>query len=168
LNESWDAVLVFAAEYDKKTRDLDQDTKSRLSRGLEIWRKDTDKKIIVAGGVKHPTIVGRRIAHDMRDWLIQHKVPSNKIIIEPDSANTAENLINSFAIIRSGDYKNIVLVSNRLHLRRIQYLIGKLWYLCDGTSFEYQPSERITLWNIGSEAFSWGKIFVKGGNIQRQ
>ena len=54
-------------------------------------------------------------------WLCERGISSERLIMEADSASTAENLSNSFAIIRQlGDNPigNVTLLSSAYHLYR--------------------------------------------------
>ena len=58
----------------------------------------------------------------MCDWLVAHGVSPDRLIVEDESANTYENLRNSFALIDAGADSNIAVVSSSYHLYRAKLI----------------------------------------------
>ena len=60
-------------------------------------------------------------ARAMHDWLVQHGLPEERVLMEPKATSTQENLSYSFEIIRDrGDEPdgNVAIVSSAYHLFR--------------------------------------------------
>ncbi len=67
-------------------------------------------------------------AEAMRRWLTSNGVAPERIIMEPRSTNTSENLGNSLALIPEAREARIAVCSSEYHLYRAQYLARKLGY----------------------------------------
>ena len=78
-----------------------------------------DSIAIVSGGMgKGEDITEARAMHD---WLVQHGLPEERVLMEPNATSTEENLRYSFEIIRNrGDEPdgNVAIVSSAYHLFR--------------------------------------------------
>ena len=92
--------------------------------GVVNWLEDSpETMIIVSGGQGSGENMTE--AQCMYDWLLEHGIDSSRIIMEPDSTSTLENLTNSFAIIRSrGDEPdgNVAIGSSVYHLYRAKQI----------------------------------------------
>lgn len=91
----------------------------RLEGALAYLQAYPGSTAIVSGGKGEGEDISE--ADCMRDWLIARGIPADCIITETQSTSTAENLKNSFSIIRSlGDDPdgNVAILSSSYHLYR--------------------------------------------------
>ena len=91
----------------------------RLEGALEYLNAYPDSVAIVSGGMGAGETVTE--AQAMHDWLVEHGIPEERILLEDKATSTMENLENSFAIIRArGDEPdgNVAVVSSAYHLYR--------------------------------------------------
>ena len=91
----------------------------RLEGALDYLERYPESTAIVSGGMGKGETVTEALA--MRDWLMQHGIPEERIIMEPEATSTEENLRYSFALIRDrGDDPdgNVAVVSSAYHLFR--------------------------------------------------
>ncbi len=91
----------------------------RLEGALEYMQAYPDSVAILSGGQGDGENISE--AQCMQDWLFTRGIPMERLIIEDRSTSTAENLKNSFAIIRElgGDPDgNVAIVSSSYHLYR--------------------------------------------------
>ena len=91
----------------------------RLEGALDYLSRYPDSIAILSGGKGDGENISE--AECMYFWLCERGISSEKLIMEADSASTAENLSNSFAIIRKlGDNPdgNVTLLSSAYHLYR--------------------------------------------------
>lgn len=92
----------------------------RIEGAYDFLEKHPETTVIVSGG--QGAGENKSEAQAMRDWLVEEKnFPEERIIMEDKSTSTAENLENSFAIIRDrGDEPggNTAVVSGGYHLFR--------------------------------------------------
>ena len=95
----------------------------RLEGALDYLQKYPDSTAIVSGGMGKGETVTE--AQAMHDWLIDHGIPEQRVVMEPLATSTEQNLGLSFAIIRTrGDDPdgNVAIVSSAYHLYRAKAL----------------------------------------------
>lgn len=100
---------------------------NRLEAALDYLDTYPDAIAIVSGGQGPGENVTEAAA--MHDWLVAHGVAESRIVQEPQSTSTRENLENSFAIIRSrgGDPAGgVAIVSSEYHLYRAKQMARAL------------------------------------------
>lgn len=100
---------------------------NRLEAALDYLDTYPDAIAIVSGGQGPGENVTEAAA--MHDWLVAHGVAESRIVQEPQSTSTRENLENSFAIIRSrgGDPAGgAAIVSSEYHLYRAKQMARAL------------------------------------------
>lgn len=111
-----DVVLVLG--YKTTGNNLDPLLEERLKIVIQLLQmeKYLNKKVIVSGGA-----VGwiKSEAEIMKDYLIEHGIEPNRILIENESRDTVENLRFTKKIMEQKGYKSCVIVSNSFHMRRI-------------------------------------------------
>lgn len=95
----------------------------RLDTALDYLEEHPDMTIVVAGGKgdnEH-----KSEAQAMHDYLVEHGVPSEQIILEDQSSNTHENLVFTNRLLTELGYdtdQEFVVVSNGFHLTRVRML----------------------------------------------
>ena len=99
----------------------------RLEGALAYLEEYPASVAIVSGGMG----AGENIteAQAMHDWLIEHEIPEERILMEEKATSTLENLDFSFAIIRErGDEPdgNVAIVSSAYHLYRAKLMARNL------------------------------------------
>lgn len=92
----------------------------RCEAALDAWRAGLAPSIIVCGaqGRDEPTTE----AEAMREWLLAQGVPEDRVIPEPDSRNTVENLVNARALMAAHGFQTCAVCTNNYHLRRALWL----------------------------------------------
>ena len=95
----------------------------RLDTALDYLEEHPDLTVVVSGGQgpDEPTSE----AQAMADYLTAHGVEEEKVLLEPDSHNTAQNLDYSRRLLdREGidTSDGVLLVSNGFHLTRARML----------------------------------------------
>lgn len=102
----------------------------RLDAAVEYLAVYTEVPVVVSGG----TGEGQRYseAEVMRDYLVEKGVDADRILMEEHSADTYENLRNSFAVLDGhGGYSAVTIISNGFHQMRaavISAALGKNAY----------------------------------------
>ena len=99
----------------------------RLEGALDYLEQYPESLVIVSGGKG----VGENLteAQAMYDWLTEHGVDGQRILLEERATSTAENLEYSFAIIRErGDdpSHSVAIVSSAYHLCRAKMMARQL------------------------------------------
>lgn len=101
---------------------LSERLEKRLECGLNLYRKNRIKKIIVSGGLGKE---GFYEGDKMRDFLIANKVPDTAIIVDNLGNNTRATVINTIKLKDSLDFKSIIVVSQYYHVTRTKMLFRK-------------------------------------------
>lgn len=94
--------------------------KKRLDKAIEYLVDNEETKVIVTGGQGSDEPVTE--AQGMFDYLVENGVAADRIIMEDQSYNTHENLMNSKDLIPQG--ANIGIVTSDFHMFRA-YAIAK-------------------------------------------
>ena len=92
----------------------------RLSYSLKVLSKHSYDKIILTGGIGKKGNFNE--SEYMLNYLINHSIDKNKIIIENQSTTTEENninILNMLGLNKVNKKLNIVLISQEPHLLRI-------------------------------------------------
>ena len=98
----------------------------RLDKALEYLADHPDMTVVVTGGKGDDEHVSE--ARCMRDYLVEHGFPSERILMEDRSRNTWQNINYTLALLHEEGYdttNDVLLVSNGFHLQRIQMLWGR-------------------------------------------
>jgi uncharacterized SAM-binding protein YcdF (DUF218 family) len=96
-------------------------TIATMSEGLRLYRLLPGAKMILSGGVVREG--ERPVAAAMSDWLQQMGVPARDIIVEGQSRNTYENLLEVKKLVGPAPF---ILVTQACDLRRAMAVAGKL------------------------------------------
>ena len=106
-------VLGFALKSDGT---MQPELVGRLETALASAQKYPNSCILVTGGVKKN---GWTEGDRMHDWLVEHGVADNRILVENKSANTAQNAEFSFDILcNHPTIKSISMITSQYHLKR--------------------------------------------------
>ena len=106
-------VLGFALKSDGT---MQPELVGRLETALDSAQKYPNSYILVTGGVKKN---GWTEGDRMHDWLVEHGVADNRILVENKSANTAQNAEFSFDILYNHPtIKSISMITSQYHLKR--------------------------------------------------
>ena len=120
---------------------------NRVDKAIEIYSKCKKKPIIIPSGGKGEDEKLSE-AEAMKNYLLEHGIPEEDILLEDKSATTRENLINSKNLIdvREGK-KKPALVSSNYHIYRCLRLAKEAGLKCTGigakVAFYYWPSALI-------------------------
>ena len=133
---------------------------ARLDRAVEAMEKTPGSLCIVSGGQGENEI--RPEAESMRDYLISRGIGADRIVTEPDSHNTAENIRNSMKLLRDMDgVRRVVCVSTFTHVGRIRILAGR-----EGLEAEYlaspYPKKELIFPNLVREYLSYARTYLIG------
>jgi uncharacterized SAM-binding protein YcdF (DUF218 family) len=115
----------------------------RLDKGIEIFKDNLDAKIIVSGGQGPGESLSE--AQAMKNYLLEHEIPEESIILEDTSTSTAENFMYSKDILEKigeADAK-LLVITNDYHLYRALMLAEKNGLIVDGVSSETPIMVRI-------------------------
>lgn len=100
----------------------------RLDKALSYLEDHPDLTVVVSGGQGPDEPVSE--AQCMYDYLTDHGVDGEQILLEDASFNTVENLRNSAALLEEEGLDTsdgVLVVSNGFHLTRVRMLWGRVW-----------------------------------------
>lgn len=114
----------------------------RLDKALEYWKDHPEVVVVVSGGQgdNEPDTE----AQGMADYLAEHGVPRENMILETLSHNTWQNLSYSAKHLEEAGYHikdGVVIVSNGFHLTRAKMLAGRVGF--ENVSVLAAPSSHI-------------------------
>jgi uncharacterized SAM-binding protein YcdF (DUF218 family) len=92
------------------------ETQARTKEAVRLYRAGYAPKLLFSGAAQDKS--GPSNAAAMRQEAIKDGVPSEDILIEEDSANTAENAIATAPILKAIGAQSIILVTSPYHQRR--------------------------------------------------
>lgn len=102
--------------------------KNRLDAAVDYLQKYPAVKAIVTGG--QGADEDRTEASVMADYLIEHRIDKNRILLEDQSTTTYENLLYAKDLLPKNT-ASITIISNDFHLKRATILAKKLGLQAD-------------------------------------
>jgi uncharacterized SAM-binding protein YcdF (DUF218 family) len=97
---------------------------ARLAHAADLWRRGLAPRILVAGGPTGKASLSE--AEAGRAWLLEHGVPAEAVGTEDQSQHTLENLFHVRGTLRAEGWRDLILVSDGLHLARAGALAAGL------------------------------------------
>ena len=101
---------------------------SRINRGIEIYHKNPDSKLIMSGGQGPDEEIPE--SHAMAAYAEEHGVPKSDIIIEDRSKTTNQNLKFSHQLMKPNS--TFCIVNNSYHVNRALVLAKRQGLQCIG------------------------------------
>ena len=97
---------------------LSEQTSLRLLEGVRLYRELSPEWVIVSGGTNTHAGVTTPESETMGALLIEMGIPSDRILIERESANTHDQALNIPPILARYDIERFVLITSPNHMRR--------------------------------------------------
>lgn len=97
--------------------------KSRLDKAVLLYNQGYFKYIIVSGGIGKE---GFDEAQVMSDYLIEHKVPLNAIILDNNGNNTYLTAANARRIMEKRRLKSALIITQYYHISRTRLAFSKV------------------------------------------
>ena len=140
-----DVILILgAAEYRGRPSPV---LKARLDHGLALWRRKLAPRILTTGGSGgDPVYTEGEVG---RTYLINHGVPAEAIIVEPEAASTAQSTAAAGEIMQRMGLRSCLVVTDGYHVYRSKRMLEarglkvyssprpssaprdfRLWWLC--------------------------------------
>jgi uncharacterized SAM-binding protein YcdF (DUF218 family) len=101
--------------------------RERLDHSLELYRKGTITSFIVTGGLDNNGATLTE-AEGMRNYLVEHGVPVENIVLDSLSTSTYENLSFAQELMEQNDWKSAVIVTHNYHGSRAADIAKKLGF----------------------------------------
>lgn len=116
----------------------------RLDKALEYLEEHPDLMVVVSGGQGADEPVSE--AQAMAEYLVEHGVSEERIVLEDQSYNTMQNLTRSVMLLEQlgcDGQEDVVVVSNGFHLTRVRMLWGRVWGGDEHLSMLAAPSSHV-------------------------
>jgi len=110
--------------------------KSRVDKGIELYRKKLGKKLMFTGGAAWNDFVE---SETMKAYAISEGIPAQDIFIETTSTNTDENAEFASKILLEKNYSDIIIVTSPYHTRRANHLFKHFPFKVQIKSAPYPP-----------------------------
>jgi vancomycin permeability regulator SanA len=94
----------------------------RLNKSIELYKEDRVKCILVSGGLGKE---GYWEGEKMKEYLLEHHIPNESIIVDNDGFNTEKTVVNALHVMDSMQLKSAITVSQYFHQTRIKALFRK-------------------------------------------
>lgn len=114
-----DVIIVLgAAEYRGKPSGVLQ---ARLNHALVLYLKGLAPYILTTGGAGGDPIYTE--GEVGRAYLVEHGIPSEDILVEPEGATTAQSVDAAVEIMRRMNLHSCIVVSDGYHIYRVKRLL---------------------------------------------
>lgn len=148
-------IVVLGGGHSADGLSLDARTPERVARGVELFHSAMkaashgtpaggDVYLVCSGAwaVSRPIAPPRTEAALMADLAIELGVPPTAIFREERSLDTIGNLaVVGSEILPAIEPDSVILVSSDFHMRRVRYLVGRVWGDRWQVSFAGAPSQ---------------------------
>ncbi len=115
------AVILGAAAWYKRPSPVFE---QRIKHGLWLYENGYVKKLIMTGGKSRNAPFSE--AYVARRFALKKKIPAQDILIEEDSHNTYENLVNAKKLMDEHGLKSAIIVSDPYHMKRAMAIADDL------------------------------------------
>ncbi|SDE16458.1 YdcF family protein [Sporomusa acidovorans] len=130
----------------------------RLDEAVRLYTAGYARAIIVSGAQGADEIATE--ASVMHDYLVAKGIPAAKILLEDQSYNTHQNLLNSKEIMRERGFRSAVIVSNASHIRRSLVLARQLGIEASGSAAPMADNAYLTAKQYAREGAAMLSLFV--------
>jgi uncharacterized SAM-binding protein YcdF (DUF218 family) len=112
--------------------------KERCDKAIELFRRGQVQYLLLSGGLESEQ---RSEAEAMQQYLVEHDIPKDRLLLEDQSTNTRENLLFSRKILANKQVTQAYLITHDFHLAR-----AMLYAKQAGVSVEPVPVHSKVLW----------------------
>ncbi|VAX39048.1 hypothetical protein MNBD_PLANCTO02-124 [hydrothermal vent metagenome] len=118
----------------------------RCQHALELFRRYDQPDLILCGAKILSETPGTGEAETMRDYLIEQRVPPEKIYLENKSRNTFENIKNAAELVKKQKYQQVLLVTHAYHLPRALLCCRKQKLTVSASGCDYRQKQHWRPW----------------------
>lgn len=120
---TYDAVVLLGGLLSTGTQDPDRlatynDNVERLLVTYDLLRRDRVKTVVISGGAPTPVTGSLLEADALATQLVAWGIARDRIVIENRSINTRQNAVETSALLRSGNFEKVLLVTSAFHMKR--------------------------------------------------
>ena len=97
----------------------------RCLKAVEVAKRNPELRVYVCGGRVHADRPGPTIAEAMRDFMLDHGIHFQRIVLENESKTTYENAKNVAEMLREQNIEEVILVTEATHMYRSRRCLEK-------------------------------------------
>lgn len=120
----------------------------RVLHAARLWRAGKAPLVLASGDFRSPRIARPELgeAGAMQDLLVELGVPADRVLMEPDSADTEQNAEFSARILSARGARHVLLVTSALHMRRAHWLFERAGLRVTPASTDVETAGRRLTW----------------------
>jgi len=118
-------VVLYCGYGDMIQNGLGEYSRQRVQKGVQLWKQGLASYILFTGGRADKRVFDLAGSERMSLEAIRLGVPKNKIIIENDSKDTRQNVLNATSILKEKNWDRLILVTNDFHMKRVMFLFNR-------------------------------------------
>jgi len=119
-------IIMVLGSLNDSSGNLSSIALSRCQQAATLWRDNPDWSILLTGGYGDHFNVSRwPHVHYLKDHLIRHGIPQEKILEFAESRNTIEDAALSKPIVVSDGAGVVVVITSDFHLARARFVFSK-------------------------------------------
>ena len=151
----FDVLVVLSAGIDAQTDTLGPRSRQRVRTALAMMNLGKARHVLFSGGVIPPGPPS--LAHRMHEMAVTQGFPTDRILLEPRSRTTWENIQFSQAILGVKDPPRILLLTDGFHLFRASMIA---WFFDLDVQIASTPLSSIDsvhrhAFDLNREALAW-------------
>jgi uncharacterized SAM-binding protein YcdF (DUF218 family) len=132
---------------------LDSAGLARTLGAARVWRSMQAGAVMVSGRALGP--VPSATGEAMRDFLVSLGVPRERVVIEPWSLNTRQNIENSARLGRRLGFTQLVVVTSAVHMRRAQHECIRAGVRCIAAPVDHETARYFDLNDLVPVSWGW-------------
>jgi uncharacterized SAM-binding protein YcdF (DUF218 family) len=114
----------------------------RILEGISLVKRGIADKLFIVGGSGDPFDRHASEARVLRTFALELGLHDEQVLTEEFSRNTYENAVKATAIMRAAPYRDLVLITTALHMRRAAAAFYKQGLFPDLYPVDFQSSRR--------------------------
>jgi uncharacterized SAM-binding protein YcdF (DUF218 family) len=116
------------------------DSVERILEGMRLVKRGLADKLFIVGGSGNPFDQRASEARVLRTFALEFGLHDAQVLTEESSRNTYENAVKATEIIRAAPYRDLVLITSALHMRRAAAAFHKQGLFPDLYPVDFQTS----------------------------
>lgn len=131
----------------------------RLNHAVAVFRERQAAFLVVSGGAVASSPSEAEI---MRTMAVAQGIDDERVVVEDRASNTFENALYTGLIIRSHNWRHVVVVTDAFHLPRALFVFRRLGLVVEGEPVKGQRGTGVLAqWRIyGREALAFARCLI--------
>ena len=128
LDANYDYAIVLGgmASHDSlMNRIVFHESIDRLLQTLDLYSRGFIDTVIISGGSARLLFKERKEATVLKNYLVDLGIDKERMLTDPDSRNTYENITNSIKLMHKPAKQNVLVITSAFHMRRVKAVLKK-------------------------------------------